>query len=117
LAGRARRLDQAAAVRGDELLEERTLPYEFEAVGRVLRRWPRVQCCYEAGPTGFGLYRHLIRQGDGIEAIHPNDLLLDSTTRSRSREFPVSPPLSAPPNRERRLFSKRTTVRGYETGT
>ena len=47
-----------AAVRADELLEERTLPYDEEAVERVLRRWPRVRCCYEAGPTGFGLYRY-----------------------------------------------------------
>ena len=29
-----------AAVRADELLEERTLPYDQEAVERVLRRWP-----------------------------------------------------------------------------
>src|SRR5204863_164708 len=49
-----------AAVRADELLEERTLRYDEEAVERVLRRWPAVRCCYEAGPTGFGLYRHLV---------------------------------------------------------
>src|SRR5712691_1815413 len=42
-----------AAVRADELLEERTLPYDEDAVERALRRWPRVRCCYEAGPTGF----------------------------------------------------------------
>ena len=29
-----------AAVRADQLLEERTLPYDEEAVERVLRRWP-----------------------------------------------------------------------------
>ena len=52
-----------AAVRADELLEERTLPYDEEAVERVLRRWPGVRCCYEAGPTGFGLYRHLVERG------------------------------------------------------
>jgi hypothetical protein len=34
-----------AAVRADELLEERTLPYDEEAVERALRRWPRVRCC------------------------------------------------------------------------
>jgi hypothetical protein len=48
-----------AAVREDELLDERTLPFEHEAVERALRRWPRIRCCYEAGPTGYGLYRHL----------------------------------------------------------
>src|SRR3954453_4914350 len=30
-----------AAVRADELLEERTLPYEHQAVERAVRRWPR----------------------------------------------------------------------------
>jgi transposase len=52
-----------AAVRADELLEERTLPYDEDAVERALRRWLRVRCCYEAGPTGFGLYRHLSERG------------------------------------------------------
>src|SRR5881397_3189014 len=55
-----------AAIRADELLEERTLPYDEEAVERALRRWPAVRCCYEAGPTGFGLYRHLVE----LEPIH-----------------------------------------------
>ena len=35
-----------AAVRADELLEERTLPYDEEAIERSLRRWPGVRCCY-----------------------------------------------------------------------
>src|SRR5580765_6963634 len=48
-----------AAVRADELVEERTLPYDEEQVERALRRWPSVRCCYEAGPTGFVLYRFL----------------------------------------------------------
>ena len=43
-----------AAVRADVLVEERTLPYDEEAVERLLRRWPSARCCYEAGPTGFG---------------------------------------------------------------
>ena len=59
-----------AAVRGDELLEERTLAYDEEAVERVLRGWPRVRCCYEAGPTGFGLYRHLVERGFESEIPH-----------------------------------------------
>ena len=54
-----------AAIRGDELLDEWTLPYDLEAVERSLRRWSLVRCCYEAGPAGFGLYRHLA--GWGIE--------------------------------------------------
>ena len=60
-----------AAVRAEELLEERTLPYDEEAVERVLRRWPGVRCCYEAGPTGFGLYRHLVERGIECAVVAP----------------------------------------------
>jgi transposase len=60
-----------AAVRADELLEERTLPYDEEALERVLRRWPVVRCCYEAGPTGFGLYRHLVGRGVDCLVVAP----------------------------------------------
>ena len=60
-----------AAVRGDELLEERTLPYDEEAVEGALRRWPVVRCCYEAGPTGFGLYRHLVERGVDCAVVAP----------------------------------------------
>ena len=60
-----------AAVRADELLEERTLPYDEEAVERALRSWPSVRCCYEAGPTGFGLYRHLVGRGIDCQVVAP----------------------------------------------
>src|SRR6266704_5680923 len=60
-----------AAVRADELLEERTLPYDEEAIERVLRRWPGVRCCYEAGPTGFGLQRHLVERGIDCLVVAP----------------------------------------------
>jgi transposase len=60
-----------AAVRADELLEEQTLPYDHDAVERVLRRWPAVRCCYEAGPTGFGLQRHLAERGIDCEVVAP----------------------------------------------
>ena len=60
-----------AVVRADELLEERTLPYDEEAVERSLRRWPGVRCCYEAGPTGFGLYRHLVAGGIDCQVVAP----------------------------------------------
>src|SRR5215210_6735479 len=61
----------ASAVRADELLEERTLPYEEEAVERLLRRWPAVCCCYEAGPTGFGLHRYLLERGIDCAVVAP----------------------------------------------
>jgi transposase len=60
-----------AAVRADELVEERTLLYDEEAVERALRRWPTVRCCYEAGPTGFGLYRHLVDRGIDCAVVAP----------------------------------------------
>src|SRR3954467_8598520 len=88
-----------AAVRADELLEERTLPYDEEAVERLLRCWPGVDQCYEAGPTGFGLYRHLVerglvgavvapglvphRQGDRIKT-DPRDAQIDACLRPHS---------------------------------
>jgi len=62
---------RVAAVRGDELLDERTLPYDEEALERCLRRWPDVHCCYEAGPTGFGLYRYLVERGIACVVVAP----------------------------------------------
>lgn len=60
-----------AAVRADELLDERTLPYDHEAVARQLSRWPGARVCYEAGPTGFGLHRHLSARGIDCEVVAP----------------------------------------------
>jgi transposase len=60
-----------AAVRADELLEECTLPYDEEAVERLLRRWPGARCCYEAGPTGFGLQRYLAERGIDCRVVAP----------------------------------------------
>src|SRR4051812_8351012 len=59
------------AVRAEELLEERTLPYDEEAVVRLLGQWPVVRCCYEAGPTGFGLYRYLVERGIECAVVAP----------------------------------------------
>ncbi len=60
-----------AAVRADELLDERTLPYDEVRVERLLRRWPGARCCCEAGPTGFGLYRHLVARGIDCAVVAP----------------------------------------------
>jgi transposase len=37
----------------------------------VLRRWPVVRCCYEAGPTGFGLYRYLRERAIDCVVVAP----------------------------------------------
>ena len=60
-----------AAVRDHELLDERTLPYDHELLERSLERWGEVRCCYEAGPTGFGLYRQLRAHGIACEVVAP----------------------------------------------
>jgi transposase len=60
-----------AALRADELLDERTLPYDHAAVERAVSRWPGARVCYEAGPTGFGLYRHLTERGIACEVVAP----------------------------------------------
>jgi transposase len=60
-----------AALRADELVEERTLPYDHATLERALRRWPSMRCCYEAGPTGFGLYRHLVERGIDCQVVAP----------------------------------------------
>ncbi|HEY3019461.1 MAG TPA: transposase, partial [Solirubrobacteraceae bacterium] len=63
-----------AAVHADELLDERTLPYDVEAVARSVSRWPGARVCYEAGPTGFGLYRHLVARGIACEVVAPGSV-------------------------------------------
>lgn len=60
-----------AALRADELVAERTLPYDEEEVAGLLAQWPGARCCYEAGPTGFGLYRHLRARGIACEVVAP----------------------------------------------
>jgi hypothetical protein len=41
-----------AAMRAGELLAERTLAHDHEAVIAALRLWPGARVCQEAGPTG-----------------------------------------------------------------
>ena len=57
------------ALRADELLDERSLPNDHEAIERAVSRWPGARCCYEAGPTGFGLYRHLRERGIACDVV------------------------------------------------
>src|SRR4051794_24575055 len=60
-----------AAVCAGKLVREVTLPYDHERVERELRAWPGARVAYEAGPTGFGLYRHLVAAGVDCEVVAP----------------------------------------------
>lgn len=58
-------------IAAEEIIEERTLPNQHEAVERCLERWPGIRVCYEAGPTGYGLARDLRAAGFDCEVIAP----------------------------------------------
>lgn len=60
-----------SAVCRDELLDERTLAYDAEVVERQLKQLGVGKVCYEAGPTGFGLARHLQAAGIHCDVIAP----------------------------------------------
>lgn len=52
-----------------------TVPFEWRALGRVLAKLgPKsaISCCYEAGPTGYGLARALRADGWGCDVIAPS---------------------------------------------
>src|SRR5205823_3362600 len=84
-----------AAVREEELLDERTLPCDHVAVERALARWPGVRVCYEAGPTGFGLHRQLAERGIRCEVIAPGTGP-DKARRARRDRSPRRPQAGAP---------------------
>lgn len=60
-----------AALSAGELLAERTLEHDHEAVIAALGRWPGARVCQEAGPTGFGLHRALLAAGVGSVVVAP----------------------------------------------
>ena len=52
-----------------------TVPFELSALRKVLERLgpaESVTCCYEAGPTGYGLARDLLALGYGCDVIAPS---------------------------------------------
>jgi transposase len=52
-----------------------SVPYEWNALRKVLDKLgprPSVSCCYEAGPTGYGLARALHAAGWACEVIAPS---------------------------------------------
>ena len=56
-----------------------SIPNELAKLRRKLDRLgPRrlICCCYEAGPTGYGLYRHLIVEGYACSVVAPSKIPL-----------------------------------------
>ena len=61
-----------AAVRSERLVGELTVAAEVGVIERELRRLGVDLCCYEAGPTGFGLSRDLNVAGIACEVVAPS---------------------------------------------
>jgi len=64
-----------ALLRPDGHLDEERIPNTPEAVRSLVRRWPdpaTVRACYEAGPTGYDLYRRLSALGVETTVIAPS---------------------------------------------
>jgi transposase len=60
-----------AAMAAGEVLAERTLAHDHEAVIAALAPWPGARVCQEAGPTGFGLHRALLAAGVDSVIVAP----------------------------------------------
>jgi transposase len=50
------------------------IPSTTQAVGKMLRRFKKEETllCYEAGPTGYGLYRYFAKLGYACEVVAPS---------------------------------------------
>ena len=62
---------RVVAVRGDRLVWEGTVASDPVLVEVALRRVGVIACCYEAGPTGYGLTRHLNAVGMRCDVVAP----------------------------------------------
>ena len=49
-----------------------TIPHDCRVLLKHLRKLGRVKCCYEAGPTGFGLHRELKASGVDCVVVAPS---------------------------------------------
>src|SRR3712207_4767180 len=66
----------AGAGRDGEVRLRSTVPNKPGAVERLVRklgeRHGRIECAYEAGPTGYGLYRQLLALGVACKVVAPS---------------------------------------------
>jgi hypothetical protein len=88
----------AGGATADALLEERTLPYEEDAVERLLRRWLGVRSCYEAGlasrpPCTQRCHQRCAAAGDTLKAATAAFSVRPSIARTRASR-PASPSLA-----------------------
>jgi len=64
-----------------------TVPHEWKALRRALERLgdpPTVSCCYEAGPTGYGLARSLLTAGWACDVIAPSKVPTRAGERTKT---------------------------------
>ena len=64
-----------------------TVPYDMKTLRKVVDKLgphPSVSCCYEAGPTGYGLARSLKAAGWACEVIAPYWVPKNSGERIKS---------------------------------
>jgi len=64
-----------------------TIPNDFATLSKTLQRLgppERVACCYEAGPTGFGLYRTLTHAGWTCAVVAPSLVPVQSGCRIKT---------------------------------
>jgi transposase len=81
----ARSIVACALVGGTGELQRQRLCPEPDAVAAWLRTLPgSVRCTYEAGPTGFGLARHLLAVGIGCQIAAPSRLQRPSGDRVKT---------------------------------
>lgn len=66
----------AEAGRNGELRFLGEIPNTVEAtrklIARLAARYPKLHFCYEAGPTGYGLYRQLVQMGQSCMVVAPS---------------------------------------------
>src|SRR5215216_5109210 len=80
-----------AAVRADELLDERTLPYDHAAVERAISRWPGARVCYP-GPAR-GQCRLALPAAASPPLAPPRTRAAQARRRQRRRARPRARPL------------------------
>jgi transposase len=57
--------------RGEPVLHS-TIPHDVAKLVKRLRHFGQAKCCYEAGPTGYGLYRALTEAGIDCVVVAPS---------------------------------------------